>query len=160
MKLIIEILAFLLVTNIQAQPSEEEAVIQVVNQLFEGMRLADSTMVSAVFTADAEMHTVFLDKDGNANLKKGSLERFLTAVGTPHDGVWDEPIWDVQVQMDGNLAQVWAEYAFYLDKQFSHCGVDAFQLFKGPDGWRIFQITDTRKKDNCVIPDQIKNARK
>ena len=117
-------------------------------------------MVSAAFTKDAEMYTVFTDKDRTPNLKKGSLQRFLTAVGTPHEGIWDEPIWDVEVQIDGNLAQVWTKYAFYLDDKFSHCGVDAFQLFKGNTGWEIFQLTDTRKKEGCVIPDHIKKVKK
>lgn len=139
---------------------EESAVISVVENLFEGMRQGDSAMVSTSFVKDAEMHTIFKDKDGNPVLRKGSLPRFLTAVGTPHEQIWDEPIWDIEVRIDGNLAQVWAEYAFYLGKQFSHCGVDAFQLFKDGDGWKIFKITDTRKKEGCEVPDHIKEARK
>ncbi|MBI5914693.1 MAG: nuclear transport factor 2 family protein [Bacteroidetes bacterium] len=31
----------------------------------------------------------------------------------------------------------------------SHCGVDAFQLFKGENGWKITQISDTRRRENC-----------
>jgi hypothetical protein len=27
--------------------------------------------------------------------------------------------------------------------------VDAFQLFKGPAGWRIFQVADTQRRENC-----------
>ena len=51
-------------------------------------------------------------------------------------------------------------FAFYLDDKFSHCGVDAFQLFKGNTGWEIFQLTDTRKKEGCVIPVHIKKVKK
>ncbi|MEO0553603.1 MAG: nuclear transport factor 2 family protein [Bacteroidota bacterium] len=160
MKPLFSLLVFLLSTSLNAQTADEESVKQVVYQLFEGMRQGDSTMVRAAFTKDAEMYTVFTDKDGTPNLKKGSLQRFLTAVGTPHEGIWDEPIWDVEVQIDGNLAQVWTKYAFYLDDKFSHCGVDAFQLFKGNTGWEIFQLTDTRKKEGCVIPDHIKKVKK
>lgn len=156
MRPLFSLLVFLLSTNLNAQTADEESVKQVVYQLFEGMRQGDSTMVSAVFTKDAEMHTIFVDKEGAPNLQKGSLQRFLIAVGTPHESVWDEPIWDIEVQIDGNLAQVWTKYAFYLDDKFSHCGVDAFQLFKGNTGWKIFQLTDTRKKEGCVIPDHIK----
>jgi hypothetical protein len=46
-----------------------------------------------------------------------------------------------------------AEYAFYVGERLSHCGVDAFQLFKGPDGWRIFEIADTRRSEGCEEPE-------
>ena len=31
----------------------------------------------------------------------------------------------------------------------SHCGINAFQLFKSSDGWKVIQITDTRNKEGC-----------
>ncbi|MEM6525046.1 MAG: nuclear transport factor 2 family protein [Bacteroidota bacterium] len=160
MRLFLTLFTLLIFFSAFAQSSEQQSVIDVVENLFEGMRQGDSTMVGAVFTEDARMYTVFTNKDGQPVRREGSLQRFLTAVGTPRNEVWDEPIWDVKVDIDGNLAQVWTRYAFYLGKQFSHCGVDALQLFKGDKGWKIFQISDTRKKEGCVIPDHIKEARK
>lgn len=142
----------------QDKQQEINEVERVIFKLFEGMRAGDSAMVHSVFVDDAEMHTVFTDKDGNNNLRKGSLEKFLIAVGTPHDQIWDEPVWDMQVDIDGALASVWTKYAFYAGKQFSHCGVDAFQLFKSKEGWKIIQITDTRQKEGCTIPDEIQKA--
>jgi len=49
------------------------------------------------------------------------------------------------------VAQVWTEYAFYLNKEFSHCGIDAFQLVKDKE-WKIIHLIDTRKKMNCEKP--------
>lgn len=144
----------------QAQSNDKKEVEKVVLRLFDGMRAGDSSMVHSVFKDDAEMHTVFTDKEGNNQMRKGSLENFLTAVGSPHDVVWDEPVWDMKVEIDGALASVWTKYAFYAGKRFSHCGVDAFQLFKTAEGWKIFQITDTRQKEGCVIPDEIQAAHK
>lgn len=53
------------------------------------------------------------------------------------------------ILIDGNLASVWTDYKFYIDDQFSHCGVNSFQLFKGKDGWKVIYIIDTRRKENC-----------
>ena len=55
---------------------------------------------------------------------------FLLQLETPHKEVWDERIVDYKIEIDENLAQVWAPYEFYLDDKFSHCGVNAFQLIK------------------------------
>ena len=144
----------------QGDQSEEEAVKEVVLRLFDGMRAGDSAMVHSVFHEHSNMYTVFTDQNGNNQIRKGSLEKFLTAVGSPHDVIWDEPVWDMKIDIDGALASVWTKYAFYAGKQFSHCGVDAFQLFKSADGWKIIQLADTRQKEGCIIPDEIQESHK
>lgn len=124
-------------------------VANVINQLFDGMRLGDSSMVNSCFYHEVEMLTTYTDREGNAHLKKGSAKDFLKAVGTPHDEVWDEKLFDTEIRIDDNLAQVWAEYSFFLDDKFSHCGVNAFHLFKTKEGWKIFHLTDTRRRTRC-----------
>lgn len=135
-------------------------VTDVVERLFEGMRTGDSAVVRSVFTQDANMYTATLNDVNKPVLHKGNIKEFINAIGSPHDQVLDEPIWNIKVEVDGLLAQVWTDYAFYLGGQFMHCGVDAFQLFKTDEGWKIFHVTDTRRKTNCNIPEEIKNQRK
>ena len=129
----------------------KEEVMEVINQLFDGMRKGDSAMVSAVFDKNVRLATIDT-RDNVPRFREGSLRRFLNAVGTPHENVWDEKIWDPIVEIDGNMATVWVNYAFYVGDQFSHCGVNAFQLFKSATGWKIVNLTDTRRKDNCQEP--------
>jgi hypothetical protein len=71
-----------------------------------------------------------------------------------------EEIWNLKIQMDGDFAQAWCEYAFYYQNKFSHCGVDAFHLIKTTEGWKIFHLADTRRKENCIIPEEIKSKHK
>lgn len=144
--------------SLSAQTTNEgKAILEPVTRLFTGMNLGDSAMVHTAFTKQVSMASIFKDKNGNPAIRyQSSLDAFLKAVGTPHDQAWNEPIWDVKVEQDGNMAQVWARYAFYLGKTFSHCGVDAFQLFKGADGqWKIFSLADTRQKEGCQVPPQV-----
>ena len=37
----------------------------------------------------------------------------------------------------GLIATVWAPYDFWIDGKLSHCGIDAFDLIKTEDGWKI-----------------------
>lgn len=142
-----------------AQDNRE--ILETVNTLFKGMNLGDSAMVHSTFTSSPTIATVTKDKEGVPVIVKGDLQKFLNAVGTPHEEKWAEPIWDVKIQMDGNMATVWAKYGFYVGKTFSHCGVDAFQLFKGADNkWRIFHLSDTRWKEGCNVPPVIANQYK
>lgn len=138
---------------------EKLAVFETIVKLFDGMRAGDSSMVHSVFRDDPDIFTSSNTADGKPVLTRGTLQRFLVAVGTPHDVIYDEPIWDVKIEIDGNLAMVWAPYAFYAGKNFSHCGVDAFVLNKNKDGWKIFHLTDTRQKEGCNVPDAIKEGR-
>jgi hypothetical protein len=144
--------------SLQAQTVQDgAAIMEPITRLFTGMNLGDSAMVHSAFTARPTLATVAKDKSGNPVLRVDDIQKFLNAVGSPHAEPWSEPIWGAKIEVDGNMAQVWVSYAFYLGKKFSHCGVDAFQLFKGADGkWRIFHLADTRKTDGCEVPSNIK----
>jgi hypothetical protein len=152
------ILFSLLAERINAQDTgEEAAVTSVVKTLFTAMEKGDSALVHSTFLDDATLVTVFRDKNKNPVFQRdGSIVEFLKAVGTPHPDVWYEEIWNIKVQIDGDLAQLWCDYAFYAGNRFSHCGVDAFHLHKGKNGWKIFHLADTRRREGCQVPEDIK----
>lgn len=131
----------------------DSAIMEPINFLFTGMNRGDSAMVRRAFATKSIFATVATDKGGKTTVRYEELRDFLRAVGKPHTAPWSEPIWDISIQADGKLAQVWAKYAFYVGKKFSHCGVDAFQLFQDNDGrWKIFFIADTRQTIQCDVP--------
>ena len=41
------------------------------------------------------------------------------------------------VFISGTIAMVWYPYDFYSDGEWSHCGVDIFNLVRTNEGWRI-----------------------
>ncbi len=129
--------------------NEEEAIKNTINQLFEGMRNADTTMLRKAFASKNTMETIARTKDGKFVVSTESLNSFIKSVGTPHSEKYDERIVFTKVLIDANLASVWTDYKFYIGDKFSHCGVNSFQLFKGEDGWKIIYLIDTRRKENC-----------
>jgi len=134
-------------TMIEIHPSVR--VRAVIDSLFLGMKNGDSSMVSNVFHSELSMKTSFITKNGGIKLVTDSPGDFLKAVGTPHEEVWDERISNVVIQVDDNLAQVWMDYNFYVNDNFSHCGVNAMQLVNTDNGWKILNLIDTRRKKNC-----------
>lgn len=155
-KLLITPLFLLSILSASAQNNEKDAALAVVNQVFEAMRTNDSTLLKKCFVSDPNTFTAFINKEGKSQLVEGKFQQFIDAVGQPKEQVWNEPIWNEKVEIDGNLASVWVDYAFYVDNQFSHCGVDAFHLIKQEEGWKIFHLVDTRRRSDCEIPDNIK----
>lgn len=138
----------------QAQTqSEEQAIMEPITRLFTGMNKGDSALVHSAFAKDITMATVTKDKAGNVVVRReNSIAGFLKAIATPRTEPLSEPIWNTKVEVDGNFAQVWTDYAFYIGKKFSHCGVDAFQLVNNGSGWKIIHLADTRRTVDCKVP--------
>lgn len=143
------------------QHSGETEVKEILHRLFKAMELGDSATVRSVFTKDATLVSVFRNKTGDPVLRRdASIQQFLNVIGTPHPDPYYEEIWNVDVKIDGDLAQAWCDYALYVGKKFSHCGVDAFHLHKTVTGWKIFHLADTRRIQECDVPQQIQNKYK
>jgi hypothetical protein len=151
MKRSLLLVAFFIWTGIAvAQQTDTIAIKQTINNLFTAMRKGDSTLLRSVFSKEMILQSVSNDNDGKAILSVENADGFVKAIGTPHAAAYDERIVFDGIKIDGGLASVWAPYKFYLGKQFSHCGVDVFQLMRTADGWKIIYIVDTRRKDHCI----------
>ena len=154
--LILLVVSALLSPPLKAQTSDEAAVKDVIIRLFTGMEKGDSAMVHSTFAKEVSLLTVFRDKNNNPKLRREtSIDEFLKAVGTPHPEIWYEEVWNIDIKVDGDFAQGWCDYAFYIGDKFSHCGIDAFQLFRGRDGWKIVHLADTRRGAPCDIPKDV-----
>lgn len=140
-----------------AASAEEIRVKEVITRLFKGMELGDSAMVRSCFASAITLATARQNKEGSWVLtRENSLAGFLKAVGTPHADPWLEEIWNLEVSVDGALASAWCHYAFYVGNRFSHCGADAFHLYKEGENWKIIHLADTRRPEGCIIPEEVK----
>jgi hypothetical protein len=134
----------------QTGPDTPEMGVQrTIDQLFDGLRKNDSTMAKATLGPKVRLLTV-MEKDGQTVVQETPMSEFLKAVGTPRGVVLDERLLRYEIRIDGPLATAWTPYEFYVGDKFSHCGIDAFQLCQTAEGWKIIQITDTRRKENCA----------
>ncbi len=129
--------------------ADRAAVLAVVHRLFDAMRQGDSARLRSTFHPEARLGTVGV-REGVPMVRFEAVDGFAQALGgKPAEQVWDERLYNEVVHVDGGLATVWTEYDFYLGDRFSHCGVDSFQLARTADGWKIFSIADTRRREGC-----------
>ncbi|MFN3759705.1 MAG: nuclear transport factor 2 family protein [Algoriphagus aquaeductus] len=129
--------------------SEEKAVEEVIRSLFEGMKSKNAEQVAAAFYTEGLMQTVQAKPEGST-VGSNSVADFVKRIATtPAETTLDERILDYQVKVDGTLASAWTPYRFYVNGNFSHCGVNSFQLVKMAEGWKIVYIIDTRRKEPC-----------
>jgi hypothetical protein len=133
----------------QTANDDRAAVVAVVQRLFDAMRTRDTAAMRAVFDSSARLVSVRPRRGGGSGISVTPWQLFAAANARDTARVWDERIYDPEVRLDATLATVWVAYDFYAGGTFSHCGYDAFQLLKGPDGWKIVSIADTFQREGC-----------
>lgn len=113
------------------------------------MKAADSAGIVGCFAPGAHMETIARTRSGADTVRGNTVAQFGGAIARAQPGSLDERISFGSVLVDANMAQVWTPYEFYRDGQFSHCGVNSFQLVKLNGEWKIVYIIDTRRKEAC-----------
>ena len=124
-------------------------VKQTIDRFFQGFHQRDSVAMKSVMHPDLVLQTV-LSRQDQTKLVVTQATDFLHAVAIRENTpVWEERLHQYQISVDGAMAQAWVDYSFWLDGTFSHCGVDAFALFKSDQGWQITYLADTRRTVDC-----------
>ncbi len=126
-----------------------DSVKAAVNNMFAAMKNADSTALKGVFSESAVLQTISRNKEGATIVRTEVIANFTSSIGKLVKGDADEQITFDAVHVDGALASVWTPYKFYFKGNFSHCGVNSFQLVRLNGEWKIQYIIDTRRKDTC-----------
>jgi hypothetical protein len=127
----------------------EDSVKAVVKQLFDGMKNSDAAMIRSSFADSAILQSISRNKEGKTIILDENLDEFAQSVSRIKKGAADEQIVFESIKIDGPLAMIWAPYKFYFDGNFSHCGVDCFQVVRINGAWKIQYLIDTRRKQPC-----------
>ena len=135
-------------TNAQSQTAED-SVKTVINNMFAAMKNADGAMLKNIFSDSIIFQTIARTKGGVMIVKTESPAGFMEQISNAAPGALEERISFETVKVDGPLAIAWTPYNFYYNGQFSHCGVNSFQLVRFDGVWKIQYIIDTRRKQGC-----------
>ncbi len=122
-----------------------------VTELFEAMLASDSTRLAATLHPQARLMTTAIQPDGTPVVITTPFAAFKTSVADAPAGSLNEKLYDVELRVDGTMAMAWTPYRFYYNGAFSHCGTNQFTLVRTADGWKILQILDTRRRDDCAM---------
>ncbi|MCH2045511.1 MAG: nuclear transport factor 2 family protein [Saprospiraceae bacterium] len=139
---------FFLLPFSMVSAQDEIQIINTIDQMFDGMREADTTKFKTVFHPSARLLST-TDRAGETVYKYETVDNFVKAIATPHDQIWDEKIWSYDIKIDDCLATAWTKYSFFVGEQLSHCGVNTFTLIRTKQGWKITEIADTRRTRGC-----------
>lgn len=135
-----------------ARQDEGDDVRAAVERVFDGMREADAAKVRSVFAEGARFASS--SEEEGSGVVYAEIDGWLQAIDRS-EGRWDERIFDVRIDVDGPMASAWVPYRFYLDGALRHCGVNSVELLRTADGWKITQLSDTRRTEGCDEAGQV-----
>ncbi|HYF30028.1 MAG TPA: nuclear transport factor 2 family protein [Chitinophagaceae bacterium] len=126
-----------------------DSVKATVNQLFEGMKNSDPNVIRDAFADSAILQTIARNQQGQTIIRTDGVNGFAEQIAKLAKGAADERITFETIKIDGPLAVVWTPYKFYFNGNFSHCGVNSFQLVRINGKWKIQYLIDTRRRQGC-----------
>jgi Putative lumazine-binding len=134
-----------LTISLHAETPEEQAVLDPIKAMFDGMSKRDA---AAIKEPTLPGGTMVLMRDGKPT--QMTFEAFADRVGKPGTTQIEERIHDPLVRIDNDLAMVWAPFEFLVDGKVDHCGTDLFNLVRKDGKWLIASVADTGRKD-CLV---------
>ena len=150
MKYFVILIAFFFVGSINAQTKAQAEVQQTIERFFEGFHNQDSTIMKPLMHKDLQLQSIGKNREGVVKLSTTEASNFLKSiVSIPEGQIFEEKILGYNIQIDGNMANAWTVYEFWFNGEFSHCGVNSFQLIKENGSWQIFYLVDTRRREGC-----------
>jgi hypothetical protein len=132
-------------SNSVGSTTSEKEVKQVIQNMFQAMLQADTSSLRTCFSDKVIFQTI-VNKPEGAMINTVSINDFIQSIGKQAPNALDERIEFGAIQVDPLMATVWTPYTFYLKGQYSHKGINSFQLVKFKEGWKIQYLIDTRYK--------------
>jgi hypothetical protein len=128
--------------------SEEGQVMAPINALFDGLARRDSATILAAMHADGSATAASEKADGTRNVHRMTAAEFAAAI-KPGPERYQERISDPAIEIDGDIALVWAPYTFLVDGKVHHCGIDHFDLVREHGKWQVLNITWSSRTTGC-----------
>ena len=132
----------------QAQRAE---VMATINGFLRGLKTKDTVLMTQHLDTLTRFTLLRTSPNGTRVVVLKGAD-FIKAVTNPNQPPLDEPIRNPVVQIDGDLASVWAEYQVRVDGKVTHCGYDSFQLARLGGKWKILNVTDSFRQTGCGAP--------
>ena len=131
-----------------SQSSENVNIKTTIETFFDGFHQKDSLLMRSVLHESFKLESVAV-RDNKVSKRDFNGKEFISAVTQRSDNpVWKEKLLFYEIKIDGPLANAWVKYEFWIDNKLSHCGANSIHLLKDGLKWKIFSISDSRRK-NC-----------
>lgn len=141
----------LLFISVSAQDTEKQEVRNVVEGFFDAFHKQDSVNMKKFMADKVVLQTTGKNKEGETILQTQKIEKLYESIVSIPDSIeFQEKLTTWNIQVDRTMANAWVGYEFWINNQFSHCGINSFQMVNFNGEWKIIYLIDTRGKEGCL----------
>ena len=131
---------------IPAPDFETANVLAPIQQLFAAFEAGDSATMLRLVHAEGRV-TATGERASGSGLRKMSWAEFAQRV-TP-DSRFAESISDPAVEVDGDVAMVWAPFVVRVGGRVANCGFDHFDLVREDGAWKVMNLSFSSRTTGC-----------
>ena len=142
----------LLAGNVVAQDDDRTDILALMEQAFYAVGSGIPDDARAIQLAEGTSISIRPHPNGNPGellMRLTTNEALLAEEIDGEHKFMERWTGDPTVMIRGPIAVVWGEYEFWIDGEFSHCGIDAVDLVNVDADWKIANWMWTVEKDNC-----------
>lgn len=132
-----------------AQRAEATAALATIAALFAAFEAGDAAAMLRHVYPDGRVTASGTRADGASSLRQQSWTEFADRVRP--DRAFEEAISDPLIDVDGDIAMVWAPFVVRVGGKVSNCGVDHFDLVRENGTWKVMNLTFSSRTTGCSV---------
>jgi hypothetical protein len=130
-----------------AQSADEKAVLATIDSLFASFESGDAAAMLRQVYPDGRVTASGRRGDGASGLRPQSWTMFAERI-TPQRA-FQERIANPTVEVDDDIALVWAPFVVRIGGKVSNCGIDHFDLVRENGRWKVMNLTFSSRTTGC-----------
>jgi hypothetical protein len=131
------------------QRAEASAVLAPIAGLFAAFEAGDAAAMLRHVYPDGRVTASGTRGDGASNIRQQSWTEFAGRVRP--DRVFTERISDAVIDIDDDIAMVWAPFVVSVGGKVSNCGFDHFDLVRENGMWKVMNLTFSSRTIGCPV---------
>ena len=131
----------------QTAPMPLSDVLAPINALFAAFAAGDAPAMLRHVYPDGRVTAAGVRGDAASNLRQQSWTQFAERIKP--ERAFQERISDPVIDIDGDIAMVWAPFVVRVGGKVSNCGVDHFDLVRENGVWKVMNLTFSSHTTGC-----------
>lgn len=127
--------------------TEPTAVLVPINAVLAAFAAGDAKAVLAHVYPEGRVTATGIRGAGASGIRAQSWAEFAQRI-TP-EGAFDERITNPAIEIDGDVAMVWARFEVRRGGKMANCGFDHFDLIRDNGVWKVMNLSFSSRTDGC-----------
>ena len=125
---------------------ENASVLAPIERLFDAFEAGDSAAMLQLVYPQGRV-TATGERASGSGLRQQSWAEFAQRVNSA--GRFTETISNPAIEVDGDIAMVWAPFVVRVGGKVTNCGFDLFDLVRENGAWKIMNLTFSSRTTGC-----------